>query len=189
MKYRHGLIVSLMLHLLLFFSFIKITWVKNQEAIGTPKARIISTYLFMPKQKQSLFIEKQSKSHHSLMANSSIGTIPTALNTSHSYATKNPKEAADFNKGYDNPLLTVLHNIIALALRYPEQAQLLNEHGTVLIGFTIMPSGKVENIRVLKSSGYPLLDHAAIDTLQNINPFKAIQLTKTQQFKLSMSFG
>lgn len=48
---------------------------------------------------------------------------------------------------------------------YPRAAQRKNREGNVLLAFTINSDGKIENIHINKSSGYTILDNAAIRAL------------------------
>lgn len=45
---------------------------------------------------------------------------------------------------------------------YPPSEIRLNHTGTVLLAVEVLPSGRVGNVRMVKSSGYPKLDEAAI---------------------------
>ncbi|MDR2451095.1 MAG: energy transducer TonB [Candidatus Accumulibacter sp.] len=45
---------------------------------------------------------------------------------------------------------------------YPEQAKRLGLEGTVTLFVELSGDGRVEDVRVVESSGYPLLDHAAV---------------------------
>jgi len=51
---------------------------------------------------------------------------------------------------------------------YPRLAQRQNIQGTVIIGFAINLQGQINNIRILKSSGFAVLDMAAEDALQKL---------------------
>lgn len=50
--------------------------------------------------------------------------------------------------------------------RYPEQARRAGWQGTVLLELTVAPSGDVTNVRVLESSGYDVLDAAAVTAVR-----------------------
>ena len=52
---------------------------------------------------------------------------------------------------------------------YPKVAQRRQWQGQVLVGFIIMSDGHIENVRVNKSSGYRVLDNAAIDAVEKID--------------------
>lgn len=49
--------------------------------------------------------------------------------------------------------------------RYPQTARNQNWQGTVLLRFTISATGQVEKVRVVRSSGYPILDQAAVEAV------------------------
>ena len=48
------------------------------------------------------------------------------------------------------------------------------QQGTVVLAFSIDRSGTVITSRVQESSGYPLLDQAALDMLARANPLPAM---------------
>jgi protein TonB len=49
---------------------------------------------------------------------------------------------------------------------YPEEARRLRESGSVLLKVKVDDGGSVETVEVLKSSGYPLLDDSALQTVE-----------------------
>jgi len=51
---------------------------------------------------------------------------------------------------------------------YPRLAQRRNIQGTVILGFAITLQGEINNIRIVKSSGFAILDMAAEDALQKL---------------------
>lgn len=57
--------------------------------------------------------------------------------------------------------------------RYPETAKKKNLRGRVIISMLITLHGKVESIAVKKSSGYDILDHAAMAAVERAVPFPA----------------
>lgn len=59
-------------------------------------------------------------------------------------------------------------------LRYPREAQRDRITGEVRVSFVVAESGAVSSIRVVASSGYPVLDRAAVETVQRAAPFPAI---------------
>jgi TonB family protein len=50
---------------------------------------------------------------------------------------------------------------------YPEEAQRAGEEGTVLVSVLVATDGRPEKIGLAKSSGYPDLDNAAVQTAAN----------------------
>jgi TonB family protein len=54
---------------------------------------------------------------------------------------------------------------------YPEIAKRRNIEGNVKIGFLVLRNGKVEEIKVIKSSKYEILDKNSIDIIKNASPF------------------
>jgi len=53
------------------------------------------------------------------------------------------------------------------ALRYPQLAQKQRQRGTVLLRVTVGLDGHPQQVRVERSSGYPLLDRAAQDAVRD----------------------
>jgi protein TonB len=60
------------------------------------------------------------------------------------------------------------------ALRYPAQAKSQNLRGEVQVSFTVSSGGAVGGVRVVRSSGSPILDRAAIETVRRAAPFPPI---------------
>lgn len=60
------------------------------------------------------------------------------------------------------------------ALRYPSAANRDRLSGEVQVRFTVSASGSVSGISVVRSSGYAILDQAAVATVQRAAPFPAI---------------
>jgi protein TonB len=60
------------------------------------------------------------------------------------------------------------------ALRYPSQARSRRLNGTVLVQFVVGRSGDVGSVRLAASSGSPILDKAALATVQRAAPFPPI---------------
>ncbi len=54
---------------------------------------------------------------------------------------------------------------------YPEQARLRNLSGKVIVLVAVNATGEIKRINIEKSSGHPILDEAAIQTLNLAAPF------------------
>ncbi|MFU8832077.1 MAG: energy transducer TonB [Wenzhouxiangella sp.] len=76
---------------------------------------------------------------------------------------------------------------------YPEQARRMNLAGSLVLSVDILADGSVEQIRVLRSSGYDILDEAAIRIVRLSSPFSPLSedikaevdiltITRTWQF-------
>ncbi|WP_409524084.1 energy transducer TonB [Nitrincola sp. MINF-07-Sa-05] len=57
-------------------------------------------------------------------------------------------------------------------LNYPDEARRNNQHGSLRLLVSIQPDGSVQNIEVLQSSGYQVLDDAAVRIVQLAAPFQ-----------------
>ncbi|WP_125911856.1 energy transducer TonB [Kiloniella majae] len=55
--------------------------------------------------------------------------------------------------------------------RYPRKAKRRQMQGEIMIQLTLFSSGKVESYKILESSGFPLLDKAAIKMINKSAPF------------------
>lgn len=60
------------------------------------------------------------------------------------------------------------------ALQYPREAQRQGIRGEVHVRFTVNAAGQATGISVARSSGSPVLDQAAVATVQRASPFPAI---------------
>lgn len=70
-----------------------------------------------------------------------------------------------------NALAQYVFDQIENHLTYPIQAQQLGMQGKVMTRFTISPSGRVSHIQLIHSSGFTLLDQAAINSIKKASPF------------------
>jgi protein TonB len=72
---------------------------------------------------------------------------------------------------------------------YPKAARRDGIQGHLLMKFTILKSGKVTDVEVLKSSGYPMLDEAAKKALFDASPFNPLPDSwKKQAFTITGNF-
>ena len=55
--------------------------------------------------------------------------------------------------------------------RYPKAARVMEIEGRVTISFIILPIGKAESIKVVKSSKFDILDTAALKAVKDASPF------------------
>ena len=79
---------------------------------------------------------------------------------------------------------TRLRQLIAVNKRYPKRAKRRGKQGTVLVSFIVFANGVIKNIKIAKSSGYSILDNAALKTVDKVSgklPFTK-GINKTQWF-------
>lgn len=78
-------------------------------------------------------------------------------------------------------------------MNYPEQARRQNMEGSLVLSVDVLADGSIENIRVLRSSGYELLDEAAVRIVRLAAPYAelppeirreadVLTITRTWQF-------
>lgn len=72
-------------------------------------------------------------------------------------------------------LINRIRASIEKAKVYPILAKKRGQEGTVVTGFSISGKGQPENVRVVRSSGYNLLDAAARDTIIRAAPFPVVK--------------
>jgi protein TonB len=68
----------------------------------------------------------------------------------------------------------VLQERIERVKRYPALARQWGMEGTAELEFRIARNGSVQDVVVVKSSGFPLLDEASVETIKRAQPLPAI---------------
>lgn len=68
-----------------------------------------------------------------------------------------------------------LHALITLHKKYPRFAVRRGWQGTVKLGLRVEADGKLSNLRVLKTSGYRILDEAALTMLTSASNLSGVQ--------------
>lgn len=66
---------------------------------------------------------------------------------------------------------TYIRDLVLRRLVYPPQARRLGWQGRVTVSFVVNADGSASSLRVLESSGYPLLDRSALETVRSAAPF------------------
>jgi len=61
---------------------------------------------------------------------------------------------------------------IELAWVYPQESQMRGEQGILTLSFTILKDGRLQDVRLIQSSGYYLLDQAAMKAVKDAADFK-----------------
>jgi protein TonB len=80
---------------------------------------------------------------------------------------------------------------IARYRRYPEGARRNQARGTVQLVFSMLRDGTVTDVRIASSSGYSLLDIAAIETIRKAQPLPRIpaELPESLNILVPVAFG
>jgi periplasmic protein TonB len=64
-----------------------------------------------------------------------------------------------------------IRELVTKHLAYPSLARKMGWSGKTQVGFTIAEDGSVHALRTVESSGYPLLDKSALETVRSVAPF------------------
>lgn len=75
-------------------------------------------------------------------------------------------------------------SIIAGNTRYPRYAEEMELSGTVVLEFVVSKEGIVNDVAIVKSSGYDILDKDAIRTVQISSPFPSSKVTAKIMFPM-----
>lgn len=90
-----------------------------------------------------------------------------------------------------NELVVLLYRTISAHKAYPSAALSLGQEGTVDVAFSIHPDGRLDQVSVLKSSGYDDLDQAAICAVKAASPIAGVSkyLHQTRQVAVPIRFS
>jgi protein TonB len=69
-------------------------------------------------------------------------------------------------EGFLRERLSVISNIVQRSINYPPIARRMGWEGKVLVSFVLEPNGDIRDLKVLKSSGYEVLDKEALDSIR-----------------------
>jgi len=96
--------------------------------------------------------------------------------------------------------LAIYRGIIACKIErvkaYPREARQERQEGRVVISFMVNPSGDIDKVNVIRSSGFHLLDEAATQAAGDGSPYlpfpeglnRPIRIKMTVNFRLSLTF-
>ncbi len=70
--------------------------------------------------------------------------------------------------------IKAVQNRIAKAVYYPRQAQEASWEGTLRLSLLVSSDGTLKDVKVIKSSGYKILDDVGLKAVSNVAPFPAI---------------
>lgn len=90
-----------------------------------------------------------------------------------------------------NKLVLLIYYAIDAHKTYPSEAASQGESGQAIVEFTLFPNGNVSSIHLVKSSGFNVLDQAALSSVQASQPISNVnQLIKSpQQITIPVSYA
>lgn len=97
--------------------------------------------------------------------------------------------SVDIEEQYLEDHLSTIRDVLVKYRKYPSQAVRLKQEGAVKVTFRLKQNGDVEDIRVVGSSGYELLDEDALKLIQKTaeyfpKPPKSVRITVPLRYNL-----
>ncbi len=91
---------------------------------------------------------------------------------------------------HQGQLLSLLHQAISKQKRYPLLAKRQRRQGTTTVSFSLSPSGQLDAIGIDRSSGFTVLDSAAMSAVSRVAPFGPARLflSDVTRFKVDVTF-
>lgn len=93
-----------------------------------------------------------------------------------------PPPPLNVEKEFLNAHLGEIRGLLVQNLKYPKMAQKLKMQGEVRIAFSLGTDGSVENVKVVESSGFEILDEDAVSLIEKTaskfpKPSKSVRIT------------
>lgn len=89
----------------------------------------------------------------------------------HNGSGKGSESAESMRNRYLREHFAYIRNLILKNLTYPAVAKRIGWQGSVKVSFIIREDGTVEGLRIVKSSGYGVLDRNVMETIREVQPF------------------
>lgn len=150
------------------------------------KRKVVSTYIAKKDQVDKKFREVETSSTQSMTGQSTslmarsleIANLQAQIRLQQEELSRRPKtrrltsaSTAQYDDAiYLNNWRERIENIGNM--NYPEEARRKQLYGTLRMMVAILPDGSIQNIEILKSSGYKVLDDAAIRIVRLAAPFQ-----------------
>ncbi|MDP3466246.1 MAG: energy transducer TonB [Sulfuricurvum sp.] len=108
--------------------------------------------------------------------------IPTQTPKAPAVAPTPPPPPVNVEKEFLNAHLGEIRGLLLQNLKYPKIAQKLKMQGEVRIAFSLGTDGSVENVKVVESSGFEILDEDAVSLIEKTaskfpKPSKSVRIT------------
>jgi len=105
----------------------------------------------------------QEREGKDLQAQTNKGVESTSRPTS---SLTDESRSVSLEESFLKERLLVISNIVQRHINYPPIARRMGWEGRVLVGFVLEPNGDIRDLKVLKSSGYEVLDREALDAIR-----------------------
>jgi TonB family protein len=173
--------ISIFLHIMLVLFFV-LKWQASTETVvlGDSAKQVMSSYVY-----------KGETSHHNNKRADIVKKENTlAINTKKSSSSQSDNSGSASQGVKTDELLATLHAAIQKQQHYPLSAMQMERQGRATMMFTLFPDGRIQSLRVLKSSGTESLDAAALAAVQDAVPFHQVDkyLKFAKEFRIDVVF-
>lgn len=153
-------VFSLVLHVLLFWGVIN-----NDQKNVMPAAQQAASGLQIRLMPHRVAQNTGEMSRKKLLAKKNVGDVAEKPAATDKQQTSIPQAS---NSAFRERVLSKLRQSISAHFVYPPLARQRNWQGEVLLTFQLQRNGQISNARIARSSGYGLLDHAALNALTQV---------------------
>ena len=101
-----------------------------------------------------------------------------------------PGATGSSDAGGERTLLALLHQAIDDRKRYPTLARRQRREGSATVLFRLHPDGALDRLELAASSGFDMLDQAALRAVAGVAPFEPAMrlLTRDAEFRVEVEF-
>ncbi len=154
--------VSLLLHALLFWGV-----VHRQTDIPMPASQQAKGGLHISLMPYRVPTQMSKPKQHNAQ-NATRQVVPGTAHSTAETTRQQTEEQHDADTTFRERIMVKLRQSLAAHFVYPLLARQRNWQGEVLLAFSLERDGRISNVRVARSSGYSLLDHAALSALDQV---------------------
>lgn len=191
-KFKYFFLLSLLVHVIIILSI-------NLQPIATPPPPSkILVVLRQPIIPTSELISKKIATTSSVDTDAKITYLTKSLEQKFNAYAQRPRRRAISTSitepNYSNYLEKWRHKVEVIGNQnYPELARRLGLQGNLILQVTVQKNGSIQQVQVVYSSGYKILDEAAMRIVQLAAPFEpfpesiskevdVLDITRTWQF-------
>jgi protein TonB len=144
-------------------------------------------------------VSEKQELKHTITNETAVPQVPVEIGQINAPVSLQPKVASSLPTPLPEPInveeqylddhLSTIRNILVKYRKYPTQAVRLKQEGGVKVTFRLKQNGEVEDIKIIGSSGYDILDEDAIDLIQKSaeyfpKPPKTVRITVPLNYTL-----